>query len=108
MSKPHGPVVYSVEDDNADNGTGLVFHGSLKEACDHARAVSSKPAEWDLMNPVIQWNKECRVHRIVLVKPTKKGCLCMLNSLWYAHDSKTIAVFRNGKRLKKINDVLRR
>jgi hypothetical protein len=97
--KHHGPTVYLVPDDDADNGTGLAFHGTQRDAFTHARDLTKKPDDWDVMSPVVEWDREVVVEKVVLVKPTKEGCLAMLNTIWYAHFSEVVARFRNGRRV---------
>ncbi len=85
-------IVYSIENDYADNGCGLTFYVFQKDAFKDAKAAS-KPEHHGK-------GRSIEVQKIWLVKNNTKGCVAMLNNLWYCDQTETIAIFEKGKRLR--------
>ena len=93
-------IVYSVQDDNADNGCGLTYYALQKDAFKDAKAASRSEYNDKWTDEDTGQGRSIEVQKIWLVNNNKKGCVAMLNNLWYADKTETIAVFERGKRLR--------
>lgn len=92
-------IVYCIPDIDETSPTGDAYVGTLKEAEAIARDASKSDLRDNAFPPEGK-GKEVRVERIKLRKADKAGILAFLNHEGFVVEHQTVAVFRNGRRIK--------
>lgn len=95
-------IVYCIPEADPSSPTGDVYVGTQREAFDIARDGSRADTWGDEFPPdaIRGRGREIRVKRLRLRRADKAGILAMLNHERFVVESKTVAVFRNGRRVK--------